>query len=604
MAIIFHLVGIVLSIWLAFQLRFDFVIPVEFERSFRIGLIYGGGGFILAILGFRLHQGLWRFFTLRDCFISTLAIGAGTIFAGITVYLANGGTFVGFPRSTLIIAAMILLFWEIGSRGLLRMLREHRIKPKTDGSSRIILLVGKPDEADLLLRQMGGGGFGKVAGLVSHRQRHKGQQLRGVPIYSPDDDLAGLARDKRVSTVLFLPPLNTPSTMRDVMDSMSASGINCEYRFMPSMEDIASGRLSVEQTRRVSIEDLLHRPSHKIDLDLVASSIRGKDIMVTGAGGSIGSEICRQVVNLRPSSLTLFESSEFALFEIEREIEAETRELGVKLKGITGDVLRANQLRTAIEANGVDVLYHAAAYKHVHLMERNPVSCFLNNVVGTHTAATVAEECGVDEFVLISTDKAVRPTSLMGASKRLAERVIIERPSSETRFKAVRFGNVLGSSGSVVPIFKKQIANGGPVTVTSREVTRYFMTIPEAVELVLAAGAVAEDRRICVLEMGEPVKIDSLARRMIELSGLVPDVDIPIVYTGLKPGEKENEELLTDDEGVVRTDHDRIWVVEKSAEVEAPPLDIVELIEVLEEGDPDSIRKFAHQNVPRSLLMV
>ena len=219
------------------------------------------------------------------------------------------------------------------------------------------------------------------------------------------------------------------------------------------------------------------------------------------------------------------------------------------------------------------------------------------------TVATAAEEKGVDEFVLISTDKAVRPTSLMGASKRLAERVVIERPASHTRFKAVRFGNVLGSSGSVIPIFRAQIEKGGPVTVTSREVTRYFMTIPEAVEWVIAAGALLDDRRISVLEMGEPVKIDSLARQMIELSGFVPDIDIPIVYTGLRPGEKEFEELLTEDEGVVRTDLDRIWVVEKSGEFDGPSLQIGELIELLDGGDESKLRAFAHRNIPGSLLL-
>jgi FlaA1/EpsC-like NDP-sugar epimerase len=236
-------------------------------------------------------------------------------------------------------------------------------------------------------------------------------------------------------------------------------------------------------------------------------------------------------------------------------------------------------------------------------MEKNPVACLQNNVLGTETVASAAESCGVGDFVLVSTDKAVRPTSLMGASKRLAERVVVERPESATRFKAVRFGNVLGSSGSVIPIFREQIKRGGPLTVTSKEVTRYFMTIPEAVELVIAAGAVSEDRSICVLEMGDPVKIDSLARRMIALSGLVPDVDIKIEYTGLRPGEKEYEELITDDEGVVRTDHDRIWVVEKSHEVDAPPLDLGKLKELLDEGVEGEIRRFAHKHIPGSLLM-
>ncbi|MEM9015805.1 MAG: polysaccharide biosynthesis protein, partial [Verrucomicrobiota bacterium] len=274
--------------------------------------------------------------------------------------------------------------------------------------------------------------------------------------------------------------------------------------------------------------------------------------------------------------------------------------------GCAGDVRRGEQLRSAIEAaGGIDVFYHAAAYKHVDLMERNPISCFQNNVIGTQVAAAVAEEEGIENFVLISTDKAVRPTSLMGASKRLAERIVIERETSSatTSFKAVRFGNVLGSNGSVVPIFREQIAKGGPVTVTSPDVTRYFMTIPESVELVLAAGATEEDRRIFVLEMGEAVKIDAMARRMIELSGFVPEVEIPIVYTGLKKGEKEYEELLTDDEDVVRTDLDRIWVVKKNDSEVVEPVDFGRLLELIDDGDEEGLREYAHSLIRGSRLI-
>jgi FlaA1/EpsC-like NDP-sugar epimerase len=267
-------------------------------------------------------------------------------------------------------------------------------------------------------------------------------------------------------------------------------------------------------------------------------------------------------------------------------------------------VRRSEQLRAAIrQGGGIDLFYHAAAYKHVDLMERNALSCFQNNVVGTQAAIGVAEEEGVKDFVLISTDKAVRPTSLMGASKRLAERLVIERPARGTKCKAVRFGNVLGSNGSVIPIFRQQIERGGPVTVTSKEVTRYFMTIPEAVELVLAAGAIPEDRRIFVLEMGEAVKIDEMARRMIELSGLVPDVDIPVVYTGLKPGEKEYEELLTDDEDVVRTDLDRIWVVKKNEGEELDPVDVGHILELIDDGDEKALRAYADSLIRGSLLL-
>jgi len=627
-AFFFHLAGTVLAYAGALLLRFDFdaETALAYAKPFPWQVVTG---FFAAIIAMGLYRGIWRFFTLRDCFTTARAIAIGTGLAAFLVLISNQFTFQDFPRSIIPVTALLLMAWELGIRGMLRLIREHRYR-RGEGETGAVLLVGNPEEADALLRNLVRypGRVGRVAGLVSHANRHGGQQLRGVPIHGVDNaDVPGLIKKQEIGTVLFLPPLNTPAFIRDTMGAIGAAGLKCDYRIIPSMSDVAAGRVGFEQMRRVSIEDLLHRPPHQIDLALVRSSIAGKKVMVTGAGGSIGSEICRQVLALQPACLVLFESSEFGLFEIERELggrnltqrrgDAETQERGDKEKearsesrkpilivAVAGDVRRAEQVGAAIEtAGGIDVIFHAAAYKHVHLMERNPVACFQNNVIGTLTVAAVAEERGVGDFVLISTDKAVRPTSLMGASKRLAERGIIERPRGATRFKAVRFGNVLGSSGSVIPIFRKQISEGGPVTVTSKQVTRYFMTIPEAVELVIAAGAVSDDRTICVLEMGEPVKIDSLARRMIELSGFVPDVDIPIIYTGLKPGEKEYEELLTDDEGVTKTEHDRIWVVEKSSEVDAPPLNLGELLELLDAGDAEALREYAHRNIPGSLLV-
>ena len=606
LALFFHLSGIVVSIWLAFQLRFDFAVSGPWLAVLPVAIIWGGIGFFTAILIFRLYRGLWRFFTLRDCFITAGAIAVGCCFASVLVYFGNNSSFLNFPRSTLLIASLLLLLWEVGFRGVIRLFREHRIRRYKEGkSSARVLLVGNPDEADSLLRNMvrHREKLGKVVGLVSDSERHHGEQLRGIRIFGGIDLVTDLVQREKVSMILFLPPFHSPALIRKVVEAVGNLGVPCDYRTIPSMDDLTSGRVTVDAIRKVSIEDLLHRPQHDIDLGRVKSSIRGRRVMVTGAGGSIGSEICRQVLILKPESLTLFDSSEYLLFEIDRELKNEARRQGVDLVAITGDVRRTDAVERGIaQTGGVDVLYHAAAYKHVDLMERNPVACFQNNVIGTDTVASVAEATGVKDFVLVSTDKAVRPTSLMGASKRLAERVLIERPRSGTRFKAVRFGNVLGSSGSVIPIFRKQIAEGGPVTVTSREVTRYFMTIPEAVELVIAAGAFADDRQICVLEMGEPVKIDSLARRMIELSGFVPDVDVRIEYIGLKDGEKEYEELLTDDEGVVRTEHDRIWVVQKSQENEAPVLRICELFELLDEGDENALREYAHRHVPGSLL--
>jgi FlaA1/EpsC-like NDP-sugar epimerase len=607
LAIVFHLAGIALAHFSAYLLRFDFNIPgrqlVNFEA--RVAILFGC--YVLCVFVFGLHRGMWRFFTLRDAVVTAIAFGVGTLLAAAAIYAVNGYSFDGVSRSVLIVTYLLLLAWEMGGRGFARLLRENTLRSGGEGR---ILVFGRPEEADVLLRslQPQGTSSGRVVGIVSDDPRHKGAKLRGVRVHSSADSIPELVRNLSATTILFLPPFTAPQRIREVVDALAESKLKCDYRVVPSLEEIASGLVDVSAIRTVAIEDLLPRLPYEAATDRLEGMIAGRRILVTGAGGSIGSEICRQVLKHRPAALVLYELSEFHLFEIERELAPVAAKAGVALVAVAGDVKRGEQLRSVIRgAGGIDVLYHAAAYKHVDLMERNAAACFQNNVVGTHVAAKVAEEEGVGDFVLVSTDKAVRPTSLMGASKRLAERVVVERPACaegcRTRFKAVRFGNVLGSNGSVIPIFREQIARGGPVTVTSPKVTRFFMTIPEAVELVLTAGAIEEDRRIFVLEMGEPVRIDDMARRMIELSGFVPDVEIPVVYTGLKKGEKEYEELLTDDEDVVRTDLDRIWVVRKSGLEEVEAVDLGRLLELVDEGDEAGLRAYAHSLIGGSRLL-
>lgn len=608
LAFLFHIAGIAGCYYAAHLLRFDSEIPEKhwdsFYRTFWVVL----AAYLSCIMVFGLYRGLWRFFTLRDCILTGIAFAVGTLLALGLIYVRNGLSFEDFPRSVLIITYMLLLFWEIGGRGTVRVIRESRrgrVRTR-NGKERRILLLGDPEEADGFLRgvQRHADDLGRVVGIISDNQRHGGAKLRGVPIFAGLEQTADLVRRFRVSTLLFLPPFTSPGKIREVVDDLSEKQIACDYRVIPSIDEIASGRVDVSRIRRVAIEDLLYRVPYEIASDLLPGAIGGKRVLVSGAGGSIGSEICRQLLRYRPAVIVLYEVSEFHLFEIERELRGLARDTGIEIIACAGDVRRAEQLRNAIRrAGSVDLFYHAAAYKHVDLMERNAIACFQNNVIGTQVAVSVAEEEGVKDFVLISTDKAVRPTSLMGASKRLAERLVIERPARGTKCKAVRFGNVLGSNGSVIPIFREQIERGGPVTVTSKEVTRFFMTIPEAVELVLAAGAIPEDRRIFVLEMGEAVRIDAMARRMIELSGLIPDVDIPVVYTGLKPGEKEYEELLTDDEDVVRTHLDRIWVVKKNEAEEMEPVEVGRLLELIDEGDEESLRRYADSLIRGSLLL-
>ncbi|NLT71548.1 MAG: polysaccharide biosynthesis protein, partial [Verrucomicrobiaceae bacterium] len=578
-----------------------------FAESFRqtIGMVVFI--FVVLILLFRLYQGLWRFFTFRDCVVTAAVLALGTALVMAMVFLRTGGGFLHYPRSVPMIFFLLFLGWEIGGRGIVRLFREWRIagiQGRRVGARKKIILVGDTAESDQVIRALErqAGDTEKVVAVFANVKAHIGSKIHGIPIYGDQSQIGAAVTDLGADSIVILPPFTAPRSINRIVESVTSEKVNCEFRVIPSYNDIASGRIDVGRIRRVEISDLLERNPYEVDYEHLQSFVKGKRVLVTGAGGSIGSEICRQVIRLQPEALLLFEISEFLLFEIERELLS--LGTGVKLLACAGDVRNRDQIKRAMDlVDTVEVVFHAAAYKHVDLMERNPEVCFLNNVIGTVTMAEMAEKNGVEDFVLISSDKAVRPTSLMGASKRMAERCIMERPDSKTRFKAVRFGNVLGSSGSVVPIFTEQIARGGPVTVTSKEVTRYFMTIPEAVELVIVAGSQPVDRRVFVLEMGEAVKIDAMARRMIELSGFVPEVDIAIVYTGLKKGEKEYEELLTDDEDVVATDLDRIWVVKKNVNGTSAKIDLGYLLELIDEGDEAALREYAHSLIPGSRLL-
>lgn len=605
-ALLFHTVGILICYWIAFMLRFDFTLSEVSTEVFIRTLPLVGASFFISVFAFGLHRGLWRFFTLRDCFITFVALLFGAVVAVFAAWYSNERSFDYYPRSVLPLTLVLLLLWEIGWRGIVRLIGDFSGRGENSDGTKRVVLVGNADEADAIMRAVQGDRdkIGKVVGVVSPAAMHEGAKLRGRPVFGNFDDIPDVVKDLSVTTLLFLPPFTAPKKIRTVMDQLTEERLSCDYHVIPGIEEMASGKVDVNRIREVALEDLLDRPEYELDFARISGQLEGRVVMVTGAGGSIGSEICCQVVLFKPSALILFENSEHHLFQIERELSQKAKELGVNLIGVAGDVRKGDSIRRAMsQVEKVHTVFHAAAYKHVDLMERNSVACFENNVFGTKVLAEIAEEAEVENFVLISTDKAVRPTSMMGASKRLAERLLMERPPSKTSFKAVRFGNVLGSNGSVIPIFQEQIAKGGPVTVTSDEVTRFFMTIPEAVELVLSAGAFREDRRIFVLEMGTAVKIDKMARRMIELSGFVPDVDIAIEYIGLKSGEKEYEELLTNDEDVVETDQDRIWVVSQEGRAEASEFNPGDLESILLDEDLSGLRNFAHSMIPGSKLL-
>jgi len=543
------LFAITLAWFGAYWLRFSFDIPQWFlDQALNLFPL------ILAIqvsclLFFRLYRLMPHFTSLPDLVRILAFTTCSVAFSSLAIFYWKMPGFKGFPRSIPALDLLLLILFITGWRILPRLFREQRLLGKT-GKRAVIIGAGQAGE--MLVRDIarqGNSDYLPVA-FVDDDTGKKGRLLHGIPIIGPIKDLPSVCKDLHIETAIIAIPSASKKTIQAIVELCDKARV--DHRILPSTNDIISGKVTVSDIRRITIEDLLGREAIPPRKDLLEACIRNKTVMVTGAGGSIGSELSRQVCSLGASKIILFEHSEFALYKIESELR-ENYGKQLKIVPILGSVCNFNRVRTAISVFEVDTIYHAAAYKHVPLVEFNPIEGIHNNFFGTLNTALAALECGVKTFLLISTDKAVRPTNIMGASKRLSEmalQALAKHGDHKTVFTMVRFGNVLGSSGSVVPLFRKQIRTGGPVTVTHPEITRYFMTIPEAVQLVIQAGSMASGGEIFVLDMGEPVRIVDLARKMIRLSGLSektednPDGDIEIKFTGLRPGEKLYEELL------------------------------------------------------------
>lgn len=464
----------------------------------------------------------------------------------------------GVPRSVFFSFWLLSLLFIAGSRLFLRGYIYTYTRRKINKQPVVVYGAGSAG-ADLVKAMQSGWEYEPIAFLDDDVEK-KGVEIHGVKVYSPDQ-VPSLIDEEKISQILLAMPSLSPRHRRKILEKLEVHPVH--VRTLPGIADLVSGKATVSDIREVDVGDVLGRNVIPPVPALIEQCIRGKNVMVTGAGGSIGAELCRQIIEFAPSRLVLFEQSEFALYKIEKELEVYNIKLEVI--AVLGSVTDYVRVESVLRSFGVHTVYHAAAYKHVPLVEHNPIEGLQNNVFGTWRTAEAAKATGVETFVLISTDKAVRPTNIMGATKRLAELVLqgMSDESNTTRFTMVRFGNVLDSSGSVIPLFRKQIKNGGPVTVTHSEVTRFFMTIPEAAQLVLQAGSLGEGGDVFVLEMGDSIKIDDLARSMIHLSGLEvcdednPDGDIVIEYTGLRPGEKLYEELLIGD-NVTGTEHPKI----------------------------------------------
>jgi len=465
---------------------------------------------------------------------------------------------------------------------------------------RKLIIVGAGDCGEKIYREIrdNAGLKYRVVGFLDNDFTKHGRQIHGVPILGSPDNIGLIANEMKANEILIAIPSATSKQMREIVLKCKESGI--DHKTVPGMGELIDGRVAVQAIREVRYQDLIGREVVQLEEERIGEYLENAKVLVTGAGGSIGSELCRQICRFKPEALVLFERAESPLYDIE--IELKRTFPYIKIVTILGDIRDRRQLSKAFEANQPQVIFHAAAYKHVPLIESHPWKGIRNNIVGTRNLVETANSFNVNRFVFVSTDKAVRPTNVMGTTKRVAELVVQGQNScqiSNTKFMIVRFGNVVGSIGSVVPLFKKQIASGGPLTVTHPEMTRYFMTIPEAAQLILQAGSMGNGSEIFILDMGTPIKIVDMARDLIQFSGLEPDRDVAIEFIGLRPGEKLYEELITEGEGIVPTSHEKIMVLKGQAcEQDILNKKIDELRELAYEQDGEGIRKLLKEVVP------
>lgn len=558
-----HDVVVAIIAWFsAYLLRFNFAIPEEFTISMLQSLSWVVSLQAAVFIAFGLYRGVWRFASVSDLKRIFLAVASATALIIAALFMLQTGIVI--PRSVIILDPILLILMMGGSRFVYRAWKEHQLYGVTLKQGNPVIILGAGEAAVALVKDLARSPQWQVVGLLDDDSSMLGREVFGVKIKGKINDLAVVSKRLNVDHVIVAMPSAHHQKRRQAIELANQLGL--EVLTVPAIDDLISGKVSVSQIRKVDVEDLLGRDAVKLDNSGLQKLIDHQTVMVTGAGGSIGSELCRQVVKFNPSILICLDISEFSLYLLEQELSAQ--KLPTKLVYVTTDVKNKTRLANLLAEYKPSVVFHAAAYKHVPMMETGNVwEALSNNVIGTHTLAQACKEAGVAKFVLISTDKAVNPTNVMGASKRLAEMVCqglqdnLAENTTGTRFVIVRFGNVLGSSGSVIPKFREQIAKGGPVTITHPEITRYFMSIPEAAQLVMQAGLMGKGGEIFVLDMGEPVKIASLAADMIRLSGLQPD-EIKIEYVGLRPGEKLYEELLADDEHTMPTPHEKLRIAQ------------------------------------------
>jgi FlaA1/EpsC-like NDP-sugar epimerase len=551
--------------YLAFWLRFNTEIPEASVITMVSAMLWVVPLQTAIFLVSGMYRGIWRYASVSDLQRIALAVSASAIAIALLL-LTLPAMQPPVPRSAILLDPLLLILILGGSRLSYRMWKERRLRNAPGSPGRPVVILGAGDAAADLLKNLARAGDWRVLGLLDDNAAKRGRQIQGVSVLGAIEELVELAPRLGVERAIIAMPSASHQSRRRALEICRRAGV--EALTVPSYQDLVSGKVTVSQVRNIELDDLLGRDPVLLDESRLQEWIRGRSILITGAGGSIGSELCRQIARFGPAQLVLYEHSEFALYRMEQEFAEQYPQ--IDLKCVIGDVKNTARVAEALAAHRPEIVFHAAAYKHVPLMEEgNAWEAIQNNVLGTWRVAEAAIAHGAEKFVLVSTDKAVNPTNVMGASKRLAEIVCQGlQAGSATRFVIVRFGNVLGSTGSVIPKFREQIARGGPVTVTDPEITRYFMSIPEAAQLVLQAGLMGSGGEIFVLDMGEPVKIIELARELIRLSGY-GSADIGIEFTGLRPGEKLYEELLADGERTLTTPHPKLRIAKSRAAPDA-----------------------------------
>jgi len=591
---IHDLIMIALAWTLAYYIRFDFSLAGTSFNVFITCLAVAVPVQAATGMWFGLYRGLWRFASVPDLWNIIRAVTIGVFITFFLLFLYN--RLEGIPRSSLGLYPFFLTFLLGTPRLIYRMWKDHSLRVNLQGKQRRVLIIGAGNSGETLIREMLRDGAFRPVGLLDDAPHLQGVNLHGVQVLGPVRELEKFVALYEVDLVVIAIPSANSRQMQEIVEACER--VNLPFWTLPPIQQIVEGQITLQELRKVSIDDLLGREPVKLNWDEIKSGLSNKRVLITGAGGSIGSELSRQVARLQPAELIIFEQSEFNLYTIEMELKRSFPD--VKLVSVLGSILDKTAVQEVFNTHSPQVVFHAAAYKHVPLLEDQVRQAAMNNILATRIIAEASAKYHAEDFVLISTDKAVNPANYMGASKRVAEifcQTLNDR--STCNYITVRFGNVLGSAGSVVPLFTRQIEQGGPVTVTHPEIERYFMTIPEAGQLILQAGAMGKGGEIFVLDMGKAIKISYLAEQMIRLSGKEPNVDIEIEYIGLRPGEKLFEELFHNKEKLEGTNHEKILLAKHRQSSLEECLRILSRIEQgCREGDEGMIKKAIQDIVP------